>query len=310
MTDLATETTAAARVLPLAGLTVIVTGDVPGLTRASAVEAVGALGGRSVSAVSGKVDLVVAGDGAGVSKMDKARRLGCRVLTGTAFAALVAAPSTWDGTTLGVSHAEWERGLTATDEPDDSPDGYGAEQRWPRPGDPDYVPMSERHLVSLATDHVRIGKEWRRRFRLRCGGCGHVWQERIQHHHKVRCPVGEGLVDEVNLVAPWSLPDKGWFEPPFAPKGPGDVIAVTPAKRTPAPAAPAPAAPAPVAPAPVAPAPVESEPLWDDEPLDDLHGARDADWTSDWDEPVPVAPAVPPAEPMAVPHYLEDWLSG
>ena len=68
---------AASRVL--AGVTVVITGTLPGLSRDEAAEAVRAAGGKVSSSVSKKTNFVVAGENAG-SKYDKAVELGVRIL--------------------------------------------------------------------------------------------------------------------------------------------------------------------------------------------------------------------------------------
>ncbi|MDR0848015.1 MAG: NAD-dependent DNA ligase LigA [Propionibacteriaceae bacterium] len=68
----------------LAGLTVVVTGSVPGYTRDGANEAVVARGGKATGSVSKNTSVVVAGDGAG-SKLDKAVSLGVPVLDSSRF---------------------------------------------------------------------------------------------------------------------------------------------------------------------------------------------------------------------------------
>jgi DNA ligase (NAD+) len=68
---------AASRVL--AGVTVVITGTLPGLGRDEAAEAVRAAGGKVSSSVSKKTSFVVAGENAG-SKYDKAVELGVRIL--------------------------------------------------------------------------------------------------------------------------------------------------------------------------------------------------------------------------------------
>jgi DNA ligase (NAD+) len=77
----------------LAGLTVVVTGTVPGYTRDGANDAVLARGGKASTSVSKKTDVVVAGSGAG-SKLVKAEALGVPVLdvstSAAAFEALLA----------------------------------------------------------------------------------------------------------------------------------------------------------------------------------------------------------------------------
>jgi DNA ligase (NAD+) len=73
---------------PLAGLTVVITGSVPGHTRESAAEAVTALGGKVAGSVSAKTSVLVAGESAG-SKLDKAEKLGVPVVVAGAFAILL-----------------------------------------------------------------------------------------------------------------------------------------------------------------------------------------------------------------------------
>ncbi|WAZ19131.1 NAD-dependent DNA ligase LigA [Streptomyces cinnabarinus] len=79
--------------LPLAGMTVVVTGSMTGplekLSRNQMNELIERAGGRSSSSVSKKTTLVVAGDGAG-SKRAKAEDLGLRLATPDEFAALIA----------------------------------------------------------------------------------------------------------------------------------------------------------------------------------------------------------------------------
>ena len=64
---------------PLAGVTVVLTGTLPGYTREEAAEAVEALGGKVSGSVSKKTGFVVAGESPG-SKLDKAASLGVPVL--------------------------------------------------------------------------------------------------------------------------------------------------------------------------------------------------------------------------------------
>ncbi|PFG16783.1 DNA ligase (NAD+) [Propionicimonas paludicola] len=72
----------------LAGLTVVVTGSVPGYSRDGATEAIVARGGKASGSVSARTNFVVAGDGAG-SKLDKAVALGVPVLAADQFDALL-----------------------------------------------------------------------------------------------------------------------------------------------------------------------------------------------------------------------------
>jgi DNA ligase (NAD+) len=73
----------------LAGLTVVVTGSIPGYTRDGATEAIVARGGKASSSVSSRTDFVVAGEKAG-SKFDKAVSLGVPILDAADFDALLA----------------------------------------------------------------------------------------------------------------------------------------------------------------------------------------------------------------------------
>ncbi len=73
---------------PWVGLSVVVTGTIEGFTRDEAEAAVRELGGKSVSSVSAKTSLVVAGPGAG-SKLTKAETLGIPVMEPAEFAKLV-----------------------------------------------------------------------------------------------------------------------------------------------------------------------------------------------------------------------------
>jgi DNA ligase (NAD+) len=73
----------------LAGVTVVITGTLPGLTRDEAAEAVRAAGGKVSSSVSKKTNFVVAGENAG-SKYDKAVELGLAILDEGGFRALLA----------------------------------------------------------------------------------------------------------------------------------------------------------------------------------------------------------------------------
>jgi DNA ligase (NAD+) len=78
---------AASRVL--AGVTVVITGTLPGLSRDEAAEAVRAAGGKVSSSVSKKTNFVVAGENAG-SKYDKAVELGVRILDEAGLQTLLA----------------------------------------------------------------------------------------------------------------------------------------------------------------------------------------------------------------------------
>jgi len=73
----------------LAGVTVVITGTLSGLSRDEAAEAVRAAGGKVSSSVSKKTNFVVAGESAG-SKYDKAVELGVPILDEAGFASLLA----------------------------------------------------------------------------------------------------------------------------------------------------------------------------------------------------------------------------
>lgn len=72
-----------------AGARVVVTGAVPGMTRAEALAAVTRAGGVAQKAVSGKTDVLVAGDGAGRRKAEAAAERGVRVIDARTFLGMV-----------------------------------------------------------------------------------------------------------------------------------------------------------------------------------------------------------------------------
>ena len=83
------EGVAASEPKPLAGLTVVLTGTLPTLTRDEAKERLEAAGAKVAGSVSKKTSYVVAGEDAG-SKLDKARELGVPVLDEAGLLALLA----------------------------------------------------------------------------------------------------------------------------------------------------------------------------------------------------------------------------
>ena len=72
---------------PLAGKSVVVTGTLRGYSRKEIERRIKELGGKPTSSVSGKTDFVLAGENPG-SKLDKARRLGVRIIDEDEFETL------------------------------------------------------------------------------------------------------------------------------------------------------------------------------------------------------------------------------
>ena len=95
---------------PLAGVTVVITGTLAGLTRDEAAEAVQATGGKVAGSVSKKTGFVVAGTSPG-SKYDKALTLGVPVLDEAGFGVLLA-----DGPAAARQYAESNSGESAAPE--------------------------------------------------------------------------------------------------------------------------------------------------------------------------------------------------
>jgi len=75
--------------LPLAGKSVVVTGNLGTLTRTQAQEAVEALGGKPTGSVSKKTDLVVIGDAPGASKLAKVEEFSIPTMNAEAFLAML-----------------------------------------------------------------------------------------------------------------------------------------------------------------------------------------------------------------------------
>ena len=71
-----------------AGMTFVLTGTLPTLTRAQAEELIRKNGGKAASSVSKKTSVVLAGESAG-SKLDKARTLGVRIMDEAEFLSLL-----------------------------------------------------------------------------------------------------------------------------------------------------------------------------------------------------------------------------
>jgi DNA ligase (NAD+) len=73
---------------PLSGTTWVLTGTLPNLTRQQATEKIEAVGGKVSSSVSKKTSFVLAGESAG-SKLEKAQKLGVKILDEAGFIALL-----------------------------------------------------------------------------------------------------------------------------------------------------------------------------------------------------------------------------
>jgi len=69
---------------PLAGVTFVFTGVLKGMSREEARKHVEALGAKTASSVSKKIDYVVLGEEEG-SKADKARKLGLKIISEDEF---------------------------------------------------------------------------------------------------------------------------------------------------------------------------------------------------------------------------------
>lgn len=74
---------------PLAGLTFVITGTLPGHSRDGAAEALTSRGGKLTNSVSKNTDFIVVGDNPGASKYDKAVKLGIPHLDAEAFDTLL-----------------------------------------------------------------------------------------------------------------------------------------------------------------------------------------------------------------------------
>ncbi|MBI3288762.1 MAG: NAD-dependent DNA ligase LigA [Elusimicrobia bacterium] len=76
---------------PLSGMTFVFTGELSGCTREEAEEKVKSLGAKASGSVSAKTSFVVAGEAAG-SKLQKAQRLGVKILTEKEFREMLGEP--------------------------------------------------------------------------------------------------------------------------------------------------------------------------------------------------------------------------
>ena len=73
----------------LSGMTVVVTGTLVNYSRQQAEELIRQNGGKASSSVSAKTSLVLAGENAG-SKLDKAQKLGIRIVSEEEFEKIIA----------------------------------------------------------------------------------------------------------------------------------------------------------------------------------------------------------------------------
>ena len=74
---------------PLQGLSLVITGTLPGLSRQQATELITAAGGRVVGSVSSKTDYLVMGDAPGASKVQQAAKYGVPTLDENGLRALL-----------------------------------------------------------------------------------------------------------------------------------------------------------------------------------------------------------------------------
>ena len=81
----------AAKAGPFAGKTFVLTGTLPTLTREEAKAKIEALGGKVSGSVSKKTDFVLAGEEAG-SKLDKAQKLGVKIISEAEFLRMCGTP--------------------------------------------------------------------------------------------------------------------------------------------------------------------------------------------------------------------------
>ncbi len=81
----------AAKAGPFAGKTFVLTGTLPTLTREEAIAKIEALGGKVSGSVSKKTDYVLAGEDAG-SKLDKAQKLGVKIISEAEFLGMCGTP--------------------------------------------------------------------------------------------------------------------------------------------------------------------------------------------------------------------------
>ena len=178
--------------LPFEGLVVLVTGNIEGLTRDQVKAAVTALGGTPAPGVSAKVNLIVLGEGAGVSKIAKARMLAIPVLDGETFAALHADPALLARESLGYTWNEYD-----ALNPDES------EVRAPATAD------ERAHWVARAFTYVDNpdGGPVIRQVRFICA-CGHHWM-RAEFDGDDTCPRPAAPV----TAPPWDAPATGPWVP-------------------------------------------------------------------------------------------------
>lgn len=145
---------------PWTGLTVVVTGEVSGLDRDQAKDAVTRLGGKPSGSVSARTDLIVAGSGAGVSKIEKARQHRTPTLDAEAFLSVISDPDSWNPNLLIRSD--------------------------PEPKTPD-VAREPRRVPTHAVGSAVIYPSGKPEIRLSCR-CGHRWLGTNIHEAERGCP--------------------------------------------------------------------------------------------------------------------------
>lgn len=180
--------------MPFEELVVLVTGNINGLTRDEAKDAVTALGGTPAPGVSAKVSLIVLGEGAGVSKTAKARMLAIPVLDADTFAALITNPTLLGRESIGYTWDEYD-----ASNPDEEDQGR-------RPATAD----ERAHWVARAftyIDNPVPGGPGIRQVRFSCA-CGHHWM-RAEFDGDDACP----RPTIPDTTPPWDTPTPGPWVP-------------------------------------------------------------------------------------------------
>lgn len=175
---------------PLAGLTVLVTGEVTGMTRPAANQALDALGAKVASSVGAKTSLVVLGEGAGLSKLSKISTLRIPVMSAADFLALYRKFSAGEPVTTPTGEPLADFEARQAEQAAEAVD-RGSLAAWfgdaPDPVEPDdHLPMQRRHLVTMVVVFPLHNGRPMREVRMKCD-CGHRWLS-DSIHTGMKCP--------------------------------------------------------------------------------------------------------------------------